>query len=73
MTEERIRDFSGQVLGIVQTDEKGNKIVRNFPGMQRLGYFDAEHNVTRNFYGQIIARGDTAVSLIYDDIAKNKR
>lgn len=70
MTEERIKNFAGQVLGLIQIDDKGNKIVRNFPGRQKLGSFDAEHNVTRNFLGQVVAKGDAAVSLIYQDLEK---
>lgn len=64
MEKETIRDFWGRILGYIETDNKGNKTVRNFRG-RRLGTYDKENNVTRDFYGRILNRGDSAVSLIY--------
>lgn len=66
--EERIKEFpSGQVIGIVETMPNGDKIVRNFPGRQILGYYRAKYNHTTDFYGRVLATGDIAVSLIYKD------
>lgn len=63
-----IRDFSGKILGRIETDYNGDKIVRDFYG-KILGRYDKRNNVTRNFYGKIIARGDHCSYLI----GSNKR
>ena len=52
-----IRDFSGKILGKIETDHVGNKIVRDFYG-HILGRYDKRNDVTRDFYGKIVARGD---------------
>lgn len=65
MREEVIKDFSGKILGKVKTDEKtGDKTVRAFSG-QILGYYKKQYDYTTDFYGKVVSRGDTAVSLIY--------
>ena len=59
MTKETIyvRNFYGQVLGKIDVDEHGDKIVRDFYG-KPLGRYDKRFDVTRDFYGRIVARGD---------------
>jgi len=66
MNKEIIRDFYGKILGSVETDSQGNKTVRDFYG-RILGWYKKAENQTRNFYGKIIAKGDAAVSLIYNN------
>lgn len=68
---ETIRDYIGRIIGYVETDGNGNKTVRDFNN-RILGYYDAKQNVTRDFYNRIIARGDAAVGLIYQEASKNK-
>ena len=58
-----IRDFSGKILGKIETDHVGNKIVRDFYG-HILGRYDKRNDVTRDFYGKIVARGDNCGLLI---------
>lgn len=58
-----IRDFSGKILGKIETDHIGNKIVRDFYG-HILGRYDKRNDVTRDFYGKIVARGDNCGLLI---------
>lgn len=60
---EYIRAFNGQILGRIETDEKGNKITRDFGG-NILNRYDAQNNVTRAFGGNILARGDMSASMI---------
>ena len=69
---ETIREFGGRIIGYVETDANGNKTVRDFYN-RILGYYDAKLNVTRDFYNRIISQGDTAVSLIYIEQAKNNK
>ena len=58
-----LKDFSGRIIGFIETDQKGNKTIRDF--YRRIkGYYDAEQDVTRDFYKRIIARGDCASMLL---------
>lgn len=59
-----IRDFSGKILGYIETDSSGNKTVRDFY-RKILGYYDSKQDVTRDFYRRIIGRGDLAVGLLF--------
>lgn len=61
-----IRDFSGRIVGYIETDAQGNKTVRDFYRVI-LGKYDKRNNVTRDFYGRVIARGDASASLIKFD------
>lgn len=64
MTEEKITDFYGKILGYIKTDEHTkNRTAYNFY-RQILGRYDAKRNVTTDFYGRILSRGDTLSSLI---------
>ncbi len=58
-----VRDFTGRIVGYIETDFQGNKIVRDFYRVV-LGKYDKKNNVTRDFYGRIVARGDVSSSLI---------
>jgi hypothetical protein len=58
-----IKDFSGRIIGFIETDIRGNKIIRDF--YRRIkGYYDAQQDVTRDFYKRIIARGDCSSMLL---------
>ena len=52
-----LRDFYGKIIGTIETDSAGNKTVRNFYG-KVLGKYDKQKNVTTDFYGKILYRGD---------------
>lgn len=58
-----IRDFNGRIVGYIETDAQGNKVIRDFYKVI-LGRYDKKNNVTRDFYGRIVARGDASASLI---------
>ena len=58
-----IRDFSGKIIGYIETDSQGNKTVRDFYRVIK-GYYDAKQDVTRDFYKRIIARGDVCGMLL---------
>lgn len=64
MQEETIREFSGKIIGYIETDAQGNKTVRNFY-RQIVGRYDANAKVTRDFYGRIVAKGDVSTGLLY--------
>ena len=60
-----VREFSGKIIGWVETDDKGNQDVRTFTGLI-IARYDAEFNVTRDFYGKILTRGNTAVGQLFN-------
>ena len=61
-----IREYSGKILGYIYVDEKGNKTVREFTG-KTLGYYYADRDVTTDFSGRVLARGDIASALLFMD------
>ncbi len=60
---EIIREFGGKIIGKIETDSQGNKIVKDFYG-KILGRYDARTNTTKDFYGRILARGDSSSMLL---------
>jgi len=65
--EEYIREFSGQILGIIQTDDNGDQTAIDFPSRKILGYYRKKYDYTTDFYGRIISRGNSVVGLIYKE------
>ena len=63
VTRTPIREFSGKIIGYIDNDTTGDKIVRDFYG-KILGRYDKKNNVTRDFYGKILAYGDQSSMLI---------
>lgn len=61
-----IKDFSGKIIGFIDIDDAGNKVVRKF-NLMIVGRYDAKLDVTRDFQGRVIARGDVSSSLLYMD------
>lgn len=59
-----IKDFYGRVLGYIEEDSSGNKTARDFYH-RILGKYVKSQNVTKDFYGRVISKGDTVVGLIY--------
>ncbi len=43
-----IRDFTGKIIGFIETDTLGNKIVRDFYG-RIVGKYDKKTDTTRDF------------------------
>lgn len=63
MKEETIRDFYGRIIGYIQVDNKGNKIIRDFY-RRIVGRYDKASDTTRDFYGRIVARGDQSSMML---------
>ena len=62
-TKETIREFSGRIIGEIETKPNGDKIVRDFYG-RILGQYRAQLNITTDFYGKTIATGDASAMLL---------
>ena len=61
---EKIKDWTGKIIGFVETDSvTGNKVVRDFYGRIK-GKYIKRLNVTQDFYGRQVAKGDQATMLL---------
>lgn len=60
-----LKDYYGKIIGYIETRPDGNKVIRNFH-RQIKGTYDKKQDVTRDFYGRIIARGDCLTMLLND-------
>ena len=59
----QLRDFHGRIIGTIETDSNGKKTLRDFYG-KILGFYDAKRDVTTNFMGQVVAKGDCLTMLL---------
>lgn len=64
MQEDIIRDWTGKVLGYITTDSQGDKIIKD-PTRKILGFYDKSLNITKDYYGRPVARGDQS-SLLFN-------
>lgn len=59
-----IREWTGKIIGWLETDtDTGNKTIRDFYG-KILGTYDKKLDLTRDFYGRMIAKGDQLSMLL---------
>ena len=63
MAEELIKDCYGNIIARIDEQSNGDKIVKNFYG-QILGKYDKTLDVTKDFYGRIVAKGECVGILI---------
>jgi hypothetical protein len=67
-----VRDFYNWIIGWVEEDSiTHDKTARDYSG-RILGRYDSKLKVTRDFYGRIVAQGDTLTGLIYDEESKRR-
>lgn len=59
-----IREFSGKIIGYIYVDANGKKTVKEFSG-KIVGYYYPDRDVTTDFYGKILARGDISSALLF--------
>ena len=62
-TKEPIKDWQGKILGFMETESNGNKVLRDFYG-RILGKYDKSLDVTRDFYGRQVGKGDALMTLL---------
>lgn len=73
MAKEKIKDFYGKIIGYIVTDDKnGNKTAMDFYG-RILGYYKKDLNITTDFYGRVVSRGDIITGLIYERAAEGNK
>lgn len=63
MAKETISEYSGRVIGYIETQSNGDKKVTDYRGVI-LGYYKKAQNVTTDFSGRILYRGDMSAALL---------
>lgn len=58
-----VRAPDGRILAYIDIRPNGDKFVRDFYG-KGLGSYDKSCDITRDFYGRMVARGDNVGILI---------
>ncbi len=66
MREEYIRDFPGKIIGILRYLDNGDIEAVDFATRKIIGFYRADTDRTTDFVGRVIAKGNAAVSLIYN-------
>ena len=70
--EEWIRDFqTRKIIGILRTQKNGDVMAIEFDSRRVLGYYRKKVDITTDFYGRMVAKGNCVVAFIYD--AYNKK
>ena len=60
----KVQDWTGKIIGFIEEDTStGNKTVRDFYG-RVLGRYIKKLNVTKDFYGRNVAKGDQLTLLL---------
>lgn len=60
---ERLQDWTGKIIGFVDYESNGDKTLRNFE-MQILGKYISSRDITQDFYGRIVGKGDILMTLL---------
>ena len=60
---ETLKDWIGKITGYVDTDSNGNKALYDWQH-KKLGRYDKNLDVTRDFYGRVVAKGDQLLTLL---------
>ena len=69
MNEEYIRDYNTkQILGIIRTENNGDQAAIDFATRKILGFYRASRDVTTDFIGRVLTKGNTVVALIYKNL-----
>lgn len=61
---EYVKDFAGRVLAIYEFADNGDIAVRDFSTRFILGYYRASRDVTTDFYGRVLAKGNAIGMLV---------
>lgn len=60
---ELIKDWKGVILGSYEQDYEGRTVLRDFNG-RILGRYDPKTNMTRDFYGRPVGKGNLLGTLL---------
>lgn len=61
---DKVKDYTGKIIGFIDYDTfTGDKVVRDFYG-RILGRYRKRLNITQDFYGRTVAKGDRVMMLL---------
>jgi hypothetical protein len=63
MKTEVLRDMNSHIIGYVQKDERGNKVIRD-SSFNLKGFYNAERNVTQDQSSKNVGIGDHSRNLL---------
>jgi len=66
-----IKDFYNRIIGFIEDKPNGDQIGYDFYN-RIVGNYESKLNVTRNFYNEIVAKGNILTALIWQEEEKNK-
>ena len=61
---EIIRNYAGLGIAIYEHQDNGDIVVRDFSSRMILGYYRKSRDVTTDFYGRVLYRGNAVGMLI---------
>lgn len=64
MNEQKIQDWTGRIIGWIETKPDGSKVIRDFY-RRIVGRYNARTDYTEDFYGRKIAKGDQSSMLLF--------
>jgi hypothetical protein len=64
MQREHIKDWTGKIIGTLETKNNGDKVIKDFYGRIK-GTYVKKLDMTKDFYGRPVGKGDQLISLLY--------
>ena len=61
---EYVKNYAGQILAIYEIADNGDIAVRDFSSRFVLGYYRAARDVTTDFYGRVLFKGNMVGALV---------
>ncbi len=61
--EQKIQDWTGKIIGYIETKSDGSKIVRDFY-RRIVGRYNPKSDYTEDFYGRRLYKGDQSSLLL---------
>lgn len=61
---EYVKNYAGQILAIYEFSDNGDIAVRDFASRFILGFYRASRDVTTDFYGRVLYRGNMVGLLV---------
>jgi len=71
MATRTLKNYSGQIIGYIDTDNRGSQTLKNFSGTI-LGYYKPDRDITQNYSGTIMGYGNTLTMLLNDASIKSE-
>jgi len=63
MQSEPVQDPKGNIIAMIETDERGHAVLRRSDG-EIIGYYEPDRDITRDKHFNIVAKGNQLRALI---------